>query len=94
MCRVGHLALCKVEECEKLTLGRINLAYAELYIILGNIFRKYDIYDGTGKQEEPTLALYDTLRERDVDAVRDLQAPFPEKGSKGIRITVREGKLS
>lgn len=94
MCRVGYSASRRVEDCEKLTRGRINLAYAELYIILGNIFRKYDIYDGTGKQQEPTLALYDTIRERDVDAVRDLLATFSEKGSKGVRITVREGNLS
>ena len=72
--------------------SRINLAYAELYLILGAIFHKYDIYDGTGKQKEPTLALYDTIRERDVDAERDMIAPLPAKGSKGVRITVREGK--
>lgn len=93
MCRVGYPALCRVEGCEKLIRGRINLAYAEIYMILGNIFRKYDVYDGTGKQKEPTLALYDTIRERDVDVVRDSLNTFPEKGSKGVRITVREGDL-
>lgn len=69
----------------------MNLAYAELYLILAGIFRKYDLYDGTGNQKSPTLALYNTIRERDVDAVIDLVVPFPAKGSKGVRLAVREG---
>ena len=73
-------------------MDRINLAYAELYLILAGVFRRYDLYDGTGEQREPTLALYDTIRERDVDHVRDLLVSFPAKGSKGVRIMVREGK--
>ncbi|KAJ5086802.1 hypothetical protein NUU61_008109 [Penicillium alfredii] len=61
-----------------------NLAYAELYIVLAGIFRKYDLDDGSGKQIGPTLALYDTTRERDVDAVIDLLVPFPAEGSKKL----------
>ena len=75
-------------------MNRMNLAYAELYLFLAGVFRKYDLYDGTGEQKEPTLALYDTIRERDVDYVRDLLVSFPAKGSKGVRIIVREGKTS
>ena len=75
-------------------MNRMNLAYAELYLFLAGVFRKYDLYDGTGEQREPTLALYDTIKERDVDHVRDLLVSFPAKGSKGVRITVREGKTS
>ena len=93
MCRVGY-HVCARLRIVRADPNRINLAYAELYLILGGIFRKYDMYDGTGKQREPTLALYDTIRERDVDADRDLIAPFPKKGSKGVRVTVREGKSS
>ena len=37
----------------------------------------------------PTLALYDVVKERDVDAKHDYQVPFPEKESKGIRVKVR-----
>ena len=76
----------------ELKLSRINLAYAELYLITAGIFRKYDLYDGTGMQKEPTLALYDTIKERDLDPVYDFMLGFPAKGSRGIRITVREGR--
>lgn len=72
----------------RICLG-MNLAYAELYILLAGIFRQYEIFDGTGKQTVPTLALYDTVKERDVDVKYDYQVPFPEKESKGIRVKVR-----
>ena len=55
------------------------------------MFRQYDIFDGTGKQTVPTFALYDTVKERDVDVKYDYQVPFPEKESKGIRVKVRAG---
>jgi hypothetical protein len=61
-----------------------------MYVILAGIFRKYDLYDGTGIQESPALALYDTVRERDIDAVIDLVVPYPAKGSHGLRLIVRE----
>ncbi|KAJ5295943.1 hypothetical protein N7508_010764 [Penicillium antarcticum] len=66
----------------RICLG-LNLAYAELYIILASIFRKFDLDDGTGKQTGPTLALYDTTRERDIDTQRDQLIPCPVDGSKG-----------
>lgn len=72
----------------RICLG-FHLAYAELYLILAAIFRRYDLYDGTGKQNGPTLALYDTVRERDIDAVVDLVVPFPAVGSQGLRLTLR-----
>lgn len=78
-----------IEENAKLICSRFHLAYAELYVILAGIFRKYDLYDGTAKQQGPTLALYDTIRERDVDAVIDLVVPYPAKGSQGVRLAVR-----
>ncbi|RFU78092.1 cytochrome p450 [Trichoderma arundinaceum] len=55
----------------RICLG-FHLAYSELYIILAGLFRKYDLYDGTGRQKTPTLDLYDTLRERDIDAHKKL----------------------
>ena len=69
----------------------MNLAYAELYVLLAGIFRRYEIFDGTGEQTAPTLALYDVVKERDVDVKYDYQVPFPEKKSKGIRVKVRAG---
>lgn len=70
-------------------ISSINLAYAELYIILAGVFRRYDLYDEAANQKAPTLALYDTTRERDVDIAFDLCVPFPTRESKGIRASVR-----
>jgi hypothetical protein len=67
---------------------QINLAYSELYLILAGIFRKYDLYDGTGKQTCPTFELFETGRE-DVDMAADILIPFPKKGSLGVRLRVR-----
>ncbi len=72
-----------------LTSSSINLAYAELYIILAGVFRRYDLYDGAIKQKTPTLILFETTRERDVDIEFDLMVPFPKRDSKGIRAIVR-----
>lgn len=66
--------------------GRINFAKQELSIILATILRKYDLYKG---QEGPTLELYDTERERDIDVVRDMIIPFPAAGSPGLQLRVR-----
>ena len=57
--------------------------------MLAGVFRKYDLYDDTVKQTRPTLALYETTRERDVNMEHDFLIPFPEQESKGIRVRVR-----
>lgn len=67
----------------------INLAYAELYIVIAGIFRKYDLYDSAIKQKTPTLALYETTREQDVDVEYDYLIPFPKSENRGIRLLVR-----
>jgi hypothetical protein len=67
---------------------QINLAYSELYLILAGIFRKYDLYDGTGKQKGPTLELFETGRE-EVDMAFDSLIPYPKKGTLGVRLRVR-----
>ncbi|CZT46526.1 related to trichodiene oxygenase cytochrome P450 [Rhynchosporium secalis] len=64
------------------------LAYSELYVILSGIFRKYDLYDGTGKQSSPTLELYQTGRD-DVDMVADYAIPYVRDESLGVRVKVR-----
>lgn len=40
------------------------------------------------RPEGKFLALYETVRERDVDLVHDLTVPGPVKGSKGVRVMV------
>lgn len=66
----------------------MSLAYSELYTVLAGIFRKYDLYDGTGKQTGPTLELFETGRE-DVEMVADFVTPFVRDESLGVRVTVR-----
>jgi hypothetical protein len=66
----------------------MNLAYSELYMLLAGIFRKYDLYDGTGKQAGPTLELYQTTRE-DVDMGADSLTLVLKEGSVGVRVIVR-----
>jgi hypothetical protein len=64
----------------------MNFARQEMYIILATIVLNYDIYTG---QKGPTLELYDTTRERDIDVNRDMIIPFAAKGSHGLRVRVR-----
>ncbi|CAN9285974.1 unnamed protein product [Alternaria alternata] len=64
----------------------MTLARRELGVILGSIFLRYDLYSG---QDGPTLELYDTMRDRDIDPARDYVTPKPRKGSKGLRVVVR-----
>ena len=47
---------------------------AELYIVLATIFRRFD------------LELHDTVRERDIDVVRDSFLGEPSFESKGVRV--------
>ena len=80
-----------------LTFGRgsraclgVNLAYQELYLVLAGIFRRYDLFDPTVKEDQgPTLELYDTIKERDVDGVAEFIVPFTTKNSKGVQLLVR-----
>jgi len=57
-------------------------------IILATLFLKWDVYRGEPGQG-PTLELYDTERARDIDANSDYIIPVPAKGSKGLRIKIR-----
>jgi cytochrome P450 len=74
----------------RICLG-INLAYSELYVLLGGIVRHYEVYDGTNTQTSPTLALYDTTYEKDIKVRYDYLVPFPTIGSKGVQVKVRPG---
>ena len=52
-----------------------RLAYAELYIALATVFRRFE------------FELYETSRE-DVDAKHDFFVPSPRLDSKGMRVLV------
>lgn len=54
----------------------MNLAYAELYVTLATIFRRFD------------FELFETSR-RDVDAEHDFMVPCPSLDSKGMRVLVK-----
>jgi hypothetical protein len=65
----------------------MNLARREMGIVLATLFRRYDVYRG---QDGPTLELYDTIRERDIDPNSDKIIPVPAQGSKGLRVRIRQ----
>jgi cytochrome P450 len=68
----------------------INLAYQELQSFTAAIFRKYDLYDPTKKEQGgPTLELYQTKRE-DVAIDADYIMPAYRPGSAGLRIRIRQ----
>jgi hypothetical protein len=71
----------------------MNLAYEEMLFLIAGIFRKYDQYDGTGKQKGPTLELYETTSD-DIDYVADFTTPGLKPGSKGVRLMVRNGEVA
>ncbi|RDW56497.1 hypothetical protein BP5796_13138 [Coleophoma crateriformis] len=72
----------------RICLG-MNLANAELYVFIAGIFRRYDLYDGTGKQTVPTLELYETKWE-DICMVAEHATAYTRDGSYGVRVMVRE----
>ncbi|XDG09712.1 hypothetical protein ABKA04_009327 [Annulohypoxylon sp. FPYF3050] len=66
----------------------MTLARREMAIILATVFLKWDVYNGKPGQG-PTLELYDTERARDIDANGDFIIPVPARGSKGLRVKIR-----
>jgi cytochrome P450 len=55
----------------------LNLAMAEHYLVLGSMFRRFDV------------DLYETTRERDVDTAQDCFLGEPAQDSPGIRVKLR-----
>lgn len=66
----------------------INLAYAELYLTLARIFRRYGSKDVRGEDDIGYLELFETTL-RDIEIVADLFVPHPASDSKGVRIRVK-----
>ncbi|KAI1156181.1 cytochrome P450 [Nemania diffusa] len=64
----------------------MNLAGKEMAMILGTLFRRYELYSG---QEGRTLELFDTQRARDIDPHSDYVIPIPAPGSKGLQGRIR-----
>lgn len=68
----------------------INLAYAEMYLCLGAIFRRFGSGGENGvryREDEGVLELFETTL-RDVEIEADGFVPLAARGSEGIRIKV------
>lgn len=61
----------------------MNLAYAELYMCVAGVFRRYGGPDEKGPSRQ--FRLFDTTTE-DVAYLYDLFVPFPKIDSKGVRV--------
>lgn len=69
----------------------INLAYAEIYLCLAAIFRRFGSGGKDGVREEGdegVLELFETGL-KDVETAADFFVPMPVQGSEGIRIKVK-----
>ncbi|MCJ1381679.1 hypothetical protein MMC17_004790 [Xylographa soralifera] len=66
----------------------MNLAYAELYMCLAAIWRRFGSEQVRVESDEGVLELFET-RERDVQIVADTFLPLQAEGSKGVRVRVR-----
>lgn len=64
----------KYENGMNTDIGGYSLAMAQIYIILASLFRRYD------------LELHETIRERDLDIVRDCFLGEVRSDTKGIRV--------
>lgn len=65
----------------------MNLAYAELYLVLGTLFRRYGSKEVQFPDDEGYLQLYETTA-KDVEIVEDGLLPNVFRESKGIRVTI------
>lgn len=84
--KMGHLDRYLVSFCKgpRGCLG-INLAWAELYICVSTIFRKFGSSEVHGQLDVGSLELFETGLE-DVEMARDALFPMPQDGSKGVRV--------
>jgi hypothetical protein len=50
---------------------------------------KYDVYEEGTEKMGPTLQVFDTFKERDIDTNGEFIIPAPAKESKGLRMVAR-----
>ncbi|CAE7185156.1 hypothetical protein P3342_008311 [Pyrenophora teres f. teres] len=67
----------------------VNLARREISVLLAALLVKYDIYEEGAEKMRPTLQVFDTTKERDIDTNGEFIIPAPAKGSKGLRMIAR-----
>lgn len=66
----------------------MNLAWAEIYLTLGVMFRRYGSKQVQSDGDKGALELYDFDYKRDLEIVGDGALPLYSTGSKGVRIAV------
>ncbi len=66
----------------------INLAYAELYLMLAKLFRVYGSDEIRMDGDVGRLKLYDVIFERDIDLSEDRFVPLVRRDTKGVRVLV------
>jgi cytochrome P450 len=66
----------------------INLAYAELYLGIARVFRRFGSADVRRDGDEGFLELFETSKD-DVDMKKDVVIPLAREGSKGVRVLVK-----
>jgi cytochrome P450 len=70
----------------------VNLAYAELYLCIAMLFRRFDVLLASDEKACSTdnhgiIELFDTTTD-DVTFHQDMFGPFPKEGSKGVRVMI------
>ena len=65
----------------------MNLAYAELYLVLSGVWRRFGGPETEKKDAGGWMELYQTDK-TDVEMEYDLFVPYAKKDSKGIRVIV------
>ncbi|KIW25414.1 hypothetical protein, variant [Cladophialophora immunda] len=66
----------------------INLAYAELYLMVAKLFRVYGSREVKFDGDVGRLELFETTFEKDVDMREDRFIPLPSRDTKGVRVLV------
>lgn len=70
----------------RICLG-MNLALAEIYLMVAAVFRRYGTEEARGKDDVGMLGLFETSDE-DVHCAIDGFVPLPKPGSQGVRVKV------
>ena len=86
--KAGHLEKYLVVFCRgpRICLG-LNLAWAEMYVCLSTIFRRFGTLAARGKDDLGIMELFETDL-GDVELFRDALFPMTKDGSKGVRVKV------
>jgi len=67
----------------------INLAYAEMYLVLSSFWRRFDGPASEKRSESGRIKLYQTDK-TDVEMQHDLFVPYAKRGSQGVKIIIEK----